>query len=233
MSPFLPPHTPLYLLQTRKTLGIPGGSDPATKVILVMGGGEGVGALPSIVDSLYNRLISSGCRATVCVVCGRNEVLKRELNKREWILEPQPRRLKKRARLKRKLKRGAAYFKGSSLSGPLIQSPPGATTNSLTLGGADYPPSVHVVGLGFIRNMDEWMAASDVLVTKAGPGTIAEAAAVGLPVMLTSYLPGQEAGNVDVVLKNGFGMYETKPGKIAEKVVGWLEGDGILEKMSR
>ena len=46
------------------------------------------------------------------------------------------------------------------------------------------------------------VVAADVLVTKAGPGTIAEAAAVGLPVMVTSFLPGQEAGNVgDVIFR--------------------------------
>lgn len=49
--------------------------------------------------------------------------------------------------------------------------------------------------------MAEYMVAADILVTKAGPGTIAEAAAVGLPIMVTSHLPGQEAGNVDI------GMY--------------------------
>jgi 1,2-diacylglycerol 3-beta-galactosyltransferase len=37
-------------------------------------------------------------------------------------------------------------------------------------------------------NMDEWMRASDVIVTKAGPGTIAEASICGLPCMLSSYL---------------------------------------------
>ena len=37
--------------------------------------------------------------------------------------------------------------------------------------------------------MAEYMVATDVLVSKAGPGTIAEAAAsLSLPVMLTSFL---------------------------------------------
>jgi 1,2-diacylglycerol 3-beta-galactosyltransferase len=45
---------------------------------------------------------------------------------------------------------------------------------------------VHVEG--FVNNMDEWMKASDALVTKAGPGTIAEASICGLPCMLFSYL---------------------------------------------
>jgi 1,2-diacylglycerol 3-beta-galactosyltransferase len=41
---------------------------------------------------------------------------------------------------------------------------------------------------GFVNNMDEWMRSSDVIVTKAGPGTIAEASICGLPCMLSSYL---------------------------------------------
>lgn len=47
---------------------------------------------------------------------------------------------------------------------------------------------VNVVVNGFVNNMDEWMRASDVIVTKAGPGTIAEASICGLPCMLSSYL---------------------------------------------
>ena len=77
------------------------------------------------------------------------------------------------------------------------------------------------------------MVAADVLVTKAGPGTIAEAAALGLPVLLTSYLPGQEAGNVDVVVDGGCGTYEEDPGGIADTVAGWLAGGDALEVMGR
>ena len=67
------------------------------------------------------------------------------------------------------------------------------------------PGNVHVQGLGFVTQMAEYMVAADVLVTKAGPGTISEAAALSLPVMLTSFLPGQEEGNIDFVVDNGFG----------------------------
>lgn len=48
--------------------------------------------------------------------------------------------------------------------------------------------SVKVSVQGFVNNMDEWMKASDALVTKAGPGTIAEASICGLPCMLFSFL---------------------------------------------
>merc|ERR1719203_837273 len=66
---------------------------------------------------------------------------------------------------------------------------------------------VAVVGLGFITRMAEYMVAADVLVSKAGPGTIGEAASLSLPVMLTSFLPGQEEGNVDYVIEGDFGAF--------------------------
>ena len=56
------------------------------------------------------------------------------------------------------------------------------------LSGIDYGDGVKVSVQGFVNNMDEWMRASDALVTKAGPGTIAEASICGLPCMLFAYL---------------------------------------------
>ncbi len=52
-------------------------------------------------------------------------------------------------------------------------------------------PHLHVAVKGFVENVDEYMAASDCLVSKAGPGTIAECMTRGLPVVLSSFLPGQ------------------------------------------
>jgi UDP-N-acetylglucosamine:LPS N-acetylglucosamine transferase len=49
-------------------------------------------------------------------------------------------------------------------------------------------PGVEVHVKGFVNNMDEYMNAADCLVTKAGPGTIAEACICGLPCMLFAYL---------------------------------------------
>jgi 1,2-diacylglycerol 3-beta-galactosyltransferase len=50
---------------------------------------------------------------------------------------------------------------------------------------------VKVLIKGFVNNIDEFMAASDCLITKAGPGTIAESMIRGLPLVISSYLPGQ------------------------------------------
>jgi len=93
---------------------------------------------------------------------------------------------------------------------------------------------VSVLPLGFVKNMAEYMVAADVLISKAGPGTISEAAALSLPVMLTSFLPGQEEGNVDYVVKGGFGSFcrDTDTQAVAEEVVQWLNDEDKLNEMS-
>lgn len=96
-----------------------------------------------------------------------------------------------------------------------------------------WPPSLHVEVEGFVTRMAEYMAAADCLVTKAGPGTIAEAAICGLPVMLSGHLPGQETGNIKHVLQNGFGAYSKNPRIIAQTVARWLSEPLTLETLSR
>jgi 1,2-diacylglycerol 3-beta-galactosyltransferase len=46
-----------------------------------------------------------------------------------------------------------------------------------------------------------------LVVSKAGPGTIAEAACCGAPILLMSRLPGQERGGVQHVTRTGAGRY--------------------------
>src|SRR5579859_3262466 len=57
--------------------------------------------------------------------------------------------------------------------------------------------------LGFVDNMADWMRCADLVVGKAGPSMIAEAACCATPLLLTSSLPGQEQGNVDFVVSAG------------------------------
>ncbi|MBI3957686.1 MAG: glycosyltransferase [Chloroflexi bacterium] len=75
---------------------------------------------------------------------------------------------------------------------------------------------------GFVQNMPEWMAASDCVVTKAGPGTIAEALICGLPILLTGFIPGQEEGNVPFVVENGVGIYSESPAQIGAILSRWF-----------
>lgn len=139
--------------ETRRALGLKTEQD----TVLVVGGGDGVGDLGTIVTELAQTAATRRASPTqIVVVCGRNKALCRSLQARQW------------------------------------------------------PPNVRVVVHGFVSQMSDFMAAADVLITKAGPGTIAEASARGLPIVLSSFLPGQEAGNVPYVTEGGFGSYRRR-----------------------
>ena len=71
---------------------------------------------------------------------------------------------------------------------------------------------------GYVANMHEWMRAADLLVTKAGPSTIAEALTLGLPLILGDALPGQERPSVDYLLRAGAGIWAPTPAKAAQAV---------------
>lgn len=199
------------------------GMDGDKPMVLVMGGGEGVGSLSDIVNELYAKLNQQGVDATICVVCGRNEKLKEDLLTRDFAQVVKDIRAKSGAKKRRFLSRIFGRRKGQ------VESADETVTNGDSVGRGQ----VSVVPLGFVSNMPEYMVAADILVSKAGPGTIAEAASVGLPVMMTSFLPGQEAGNVDVVLESGFGEYKKRPSEIADVVTSWLQDSELMSSMSK
>ncbi len=75
---------------------------------------------------------------------------------------------------------------------------------------------------GFVTDIDVWMRAADVLVTKAGPNTLSEAFIAGLPLVLYTALPGQEAGNVTHVVENHAGIWAPRPETAADVVIDLL-----------
>jgi 1,2-diacylglycerol 3-beta-galactosyltransferase len=87
--------------------------------------------------------------------------------------------------------------------------------------------------LGFVDFMPALMRAADLVVTKAGPGAIAEALATGVPMVLTGYLPGQETMNVRFVTQSGFGLYAPRPDELRQAVTRILAGgSGQVQDMA-
>ncbi len=88
---------------------------------------------------------------------------------------------------------------------------------------------------GFVRDMPAKMQGADILVTKAGPATISEAFIVGLPLILSDCIPGQEDGNVTHVVENGAGVFANSPELVAEAVMDWLAdgASGLAERKRR
>lgn len=83
-------------------------------------------------------------------------------------------------------------------------------------------PRVPMRVFGFVNNIPELMGAADVLVTKAGPGTICEAFIAGLPMVLFDAVPGQEEGNVDYVVDSGAGAWCPTPWSVVRQLKLWV-----------
>jgi processive 1,2-diacylglycerol beta-glucosyltransferase len=75
-----------------------------------------------------------------------------------------------------------------------------------------------VRALGFVDDVAGLLRSADVLVTKAGGLTLAEAFCCGVPVVIHDVLPGQEAGNLEYVLAKGAVEYAPSPPRLIDVV---------------
>lgn len=72
-----------------------------------------------------------------------------------------------------------------------------------------------VVVLPYASNIDELMQISDLIITKPGGITTAEALAKGLPMLIVHPLPGQEAMNTRFLLNEGVAVKAESPEDVA------------------
>lgn len=94
----------------------------------------------------------------------------------------------------------------------------------------DWPVPVHVYG--FTQEIPALMNASDVLITKAGPTSVAEALASELPTILSGFIPSQEEENVEYMVNIGAAVLVEKPARIVATLKSWLKSDSKLRQMS-
>jgi hypothetical protein len=88
--------------------------------------------------------------------------------------------------------------------------------------------------IGYTDRISDLMAASDLLLTKPGPGTIAEAVTLGLPMLLDasgSILAWERLG-IDLVRRRGFGEAVPSRAEVGPLVRDWL-GDGMRLEQCR
>ena len=88
-----------------------------------------------------------------------------------------------------------------------------------------------LTGQGFVGNMADWLRCADIVVGKAGPGTIAEATCCGAPLVLTSFVPGQEKGNAEFVTDSGAGVYAPRPRQLAAEIARLRRDPAALAAM--
>jgi processive 1,2-diacylglycerol beta-glucosyltransferase len=87
--------------------------------------------------------------------------------------------------------------------------------------------------LGYTENIRELMAAADLLVTKAGGVSLAEAIASGVPIVCFGSLAGHERRNERFVVEAGAALPASSPEELAEAVHRILEEPGTLDRLAR
>jgi processive 1,2-diacylglycerol beta-glucosyltransferase len=87
--------------------------------------------------------------------------------------------------------------------------------------------------LGYVANIRELMAASDVLVTKAGGMTLAEALAAELPMVMYGSLPGQERRNERFASRAGIALIARSRRELVRLLEELLSNPGLMGGLRR
>lgn len=87
--------------------------------------------------------------------------------------------------------------------------------------------------LGYVDNIHQIMAVSDIMVSKAGGLSCAEALASGIPLFIMDPLPGQEERNSRFLTSAGSAVALDGVRDLVEKTTLCLEDTGRLKDMSR
>lgn len=90
-----------------------------------------------------------------------------------------------------------------------------------------------MIPAGYTEQMDEYMRASDILISKPGGLTTAEAMAVGLPMLIVNPIPGQEDMNSDKLLEHGAGIKAMHQVDVPHRLDEVLSSPGKLALMRK
>jgi len=86
---------------------------------------------------------------------------------------------------------------------PALQIILAAGTNSRLQQMFRNRPGCHV--LPFTKTIAPWMACADLVMGKAGPNMLFETVTLGKPFLATTFIPGQEEGNLEMIRTYGLG----------------------------
>ncbi len=95
------------------------------------------------------------------------------------------------------------------------------------LAGTDRKHPTHI--FGFVDYMHELMSVSDLIITKPGGLTTAEAMALGRPMFIFNPIPGQETANADFLLEHGAAIKVNRLDDVPFRIEQLLTTDRLKE----
>ncbi|UTC63785.1 glycosyltransferase [Treponema sp. OMZ 788] len=164
------PYTQDQIASIKDKLGIP----KDKKIVLIVGGGEGLKNANSIVQAF----IKNKSEIFLIVVCGNNRPLRHSL---EYLVQ--------------------------------------------------FYNLKNIKIFGFVSFIPDLMNIADCVITKCGASTPMEALALGKPVIISTYIKGQELGNMLYITQNKLGWYIPKPKHIVEKITEIFSDNRHLEEV--
>lgn len=90
---------------------------------------------------------------------------------------------------------------------------------------------LHIMPIGYTKDVDEYMAASDIVLGKPGGLTTSEALSKGLVFVVVNPIPGQEERNSDHLLEEGVGIRCNNLPTLAYKLDSLLDDPQRLKSM--
>ncbi len=84
---------------------------------------------------------------------------------------------------------------------------------------------------GFVPDLYKMMVTSEVIISKSGGLTTSEALASGLPMIIISPIPGQEAKNCDLLVKNGAAVRIDRAFEVKRTIEELIKMPDELERM--
>ncbi|MBP1995868.1 MGDG synthase family glycosyltransferase [Paenibacillus eucommiae] len=91
----------------------------------------------------------------------------------------------------------------------------------------------HILITGFVDHVHEFMALSDLIITKPGGLTTSEALALELPMLLFKPLPGQEKDNAAYLVKIGAALEAASVGELKDMLTAVLADSNLLRAMKQ
>jgi processive 1,2-diacylglycerol beta-glucosyltransferase/1,2-diacylglycerol 3-beta-galactosyltransferase len=90
--------------------------------------------------------------------------------------------------------------------------------------------ATNVVTFGFVNFMCDLLNIADCVITKGGASTVMEVLSVGKPVIFSTFIRGQELGNILYAVHNGSGWYIPEPEAILDQAARVLDNPELARK---
>jgi len=90
--------------------------------------------------------------------------------------------------------------------------------------------ATNIITFGFVNFMCDLLNIADCVVTKGGASTVMEVLSVGKPVIFSTFIRGQELGNILYAVYNGSGWYIPQPEAILDQIERVLDNPELARK---